>query len=299
MIMDLPHFLVPYSNQIESCIAHYLPLASDPSDPPIIEALRYSVLGGGKRIRAILALITAQTLKGSIEVALPVAAALECMHAYSLVHDDLPAMDNDVLRRGKPTCHIAYDEATAILVGDALQALAFEILAHPKLGFEASTQLKMIHYLAGAVGIRKGMVYGQALDMMYENQTITQGALNELHLAKTGALIKASVYLGALTVEGCDETFISPLIQFAHHLGLAFQIQDDILDVIGHADKMGKRANQDAALDKSTYPQVMGLSGAQKEADLQLEYAHAALNALPFDTSDLEQLACFIIKRNT
>ena len=262
-----------------------------------MDAMRYTTLGAGKRLRALLALATAEALGHSWEHALPVAAALECVHAYSLVHDDLPAMDDDNLRRGKPTCHIAYNEATAILVGDALQTLAFEILSDTELGYSPETQLKMLNTLAKAIG-SQGMVKGQALDMAYEAQTITLPQLETLHQAKTGALIEASVLLGALTVPNLSPSVLTTLQDFSKHLGLAFQIQDDILDVVGSTDELGKPAKSDENKQKSTYPSLLGLTEANHKATEHVQLALAALTLLPHDTTTLETLAHYMIERN-
>lgn len=281
-------------DSLEILLSTYLPPANA-LPAPLFEAMRYSVLGGGKRLRAFLAIVTAESLGGTLSRVEPVACALEYMHAYSLVHDDLPAMDDDALRRGKPTCHVAYDEATAILVGDALQTLAFEILAQPELNFKKETQLKMIQILAEAAGAR-GMVKGQALDMASQGEVISLEALETLHAAKTGALIEASVMLGALTVIDTHDPKLNRLKTFAHHLGIAFQIQDDILDLTGDTQILGKTAGQDIAQHKCTYPALLGLEGAREKAT----WHHAqALSALGEQASPLlTELADFIIRRN-
>jgi geranylgeranyl pyrophosphate synthase len=281
-------------DSLEILLSTYLPPANALS-APLFEAMRYSVLGGGKRLRAFLAIVTAESLGGTLSRVEPIACALEYMHAYSLVHDDLPAMDDDALRRGKPTCHIVYGEATAILVGDALQALAFEILAQPELNFKKETQLKMIQILAEAAGAR-GMVKGQALDMASQSEVISLEALETLHAAKTGALIEASVMLGALTVIDSHDPKLNSLKIFAHHLGIAFQIQDDILDLTGDTQILGKTAGQDIAHNKCTYPALLGLEGAREKATWHHAQALGALGeqACPL----LTELADFMIRRN-
>lgn len=290
--MSLAQRFKATQEQLEIVLSQYLPVDSE----SLSEAMRYSVLGSGKRLRAFLAIATAEAFEGTFQSVEPVAAALECMHAYSLVHDDLPAMDNDVLRRGKPTCHIAYDEGTAILVGDALQALAFEILAQPELSYPKENQLKIIQTLAEAVGAN-GMVKGQALDIASEGRTITLAELEKIHRAKTGALIEASVLMGALTVLEVHDSKLLSLKTFAYHLGIAFQIQDDILDITSVSSELGKTTGRDIALQKCTYPALLGLDGAKDKALWHLKEGLRALEQIE-STDHLIELAHFIIQRN-
>lgn len=289
--MSLAQRFKATQEQLEIALSHYLPADLE----SLSQAMRYSVLGGGKRLRAFLAIATAESFGGTYQSVEPVAAALECIHAYSLVHDDLPAMDNDVLRRGKPTCHIAYDEATAILVGDALQALAFEILAQPELSYPTENQLKMIQTLAEAVGAN-GMVKGQALDIASEGRTITLAELENIHRAKTGALIEASVLMGALTILEVTDLRLLHFKTFAHHLGIAFQIQDDILDITSLSSELGKTTGRDVALQKCTYPALLGLDGAKDKALWHLSEGLQAVDHIA--SPDLIELAHFIIQRN-
>lgn len=224
------------------------------------------------------------------------AAAMEAIHAYSLVHDDLPAMDDDRLRRGKPTCHIAFDEATAILAGDALQSFAFELLAtDPHL--TDREKVVQVTELATASGA-KGMCLGQSLDLIAENKAVSLEELELIHRNKTGALILSSVMMGLNLSEYSQNVAIKqPLVNYAKAIGLAFQVQDDILDVIGETDKIGKIVGSDEHLNKSTYPKLLGLDGAKQKAEMLYQTALHSLEQLPFDTTALKELANFIVKR--
>lgn len=263
----------------------------------LYRAMAYSVVNGGKRVRPLLVYAACQTLGGAPQRADGAACAVELIHAYSLVHDDLPAMDDDDLRRGQPTTHIAFDEACAILAGDGLQALAFEVLAdaarNPQ---DAETRLAMISALARAAG-PAGMVGGQAIDLGSVGQRLDQGALETMHRHKTGALIEASVCLGALASGRSDATSLDALQRYARAIGLAFQVQDDILDVESDTATLGKTQGKDQAHDKPTYPALLGLDAAKVYA---IELRDQALNALaPFDSraDALRQLACYIVER--
>ena len=243
---------------------HALQRALDaPAGTPeaLLAAMRYAVLGGGKRLRPLLVYAAAHAL-GRDDTALDAAAcAVELIHAYSLVHDDLPAMDNDALRRGRPTCHIAYGEAMAILAGDALQALAFELLAAPGAAPDAATGMRMLHALGRACGA-EGMAGGQALDLAAVGEKLSLAELEHMHACKTGALIRAAVALGALTA-GADEATLDRLDRYAAAVGLAFQVRDDILDVEGESAVIGKTAGKDAAADKPTFPSLLGLAASR------------------------------------
>lgn len=265
---------------------------------PLIDAMRYAVLLGGKRVRPFLIYATGRMLGVPLEKLDSSAAAMEAVHAYSLVHDDLPAMDNDALRRGKPTCHIAFDEATAILAGDALQTFAFETIAQdPQLS--AVEKVAQIQWLAKSAGA-KGMCLGQSLDLESENKMVTLDELERIHRNKTGALILASVMMGFnLSDYAQDKAIEQQLTQYAEAIGLAFQVQDDILDVVGESDKIGKTVGSDEALQKSTYPKLLGLDGAKQKADQLHQTALDCLSALPFDSTALRDLAEFIVKRDT
>jgi geranylgeranyl pyrophosphate synthase len=241
------------------------------------QAMTYAVMGGGKRLRPLLAYAAAESVGGHMEAADIPAIAVELIHAYSLVHDDLPAMDDDALRRGLPTCHIAFDEATAILAGDALQALAFELLANsPLLSTGHGTRLQMILELARASGAN-GMVAGQMLDIEAAGNVRDENALGRMHSLKTGALITASVMLGALSTNLATPAQLAALRQFANRAGLAFQIKDDLLDVEAETGVIGKQQGKDAARNKPTYTSLFGVAGARQRLQATVEEAEAAL----------------------
>ncbi len=266
------------------------------ASPRLDDAMRYSVLGGGKRIRPALCLAAAQALGSDQASALAPACALELIHAYSLVHDDLPAMDDDDLRRGRPTVHIAFDEATAILAGDALQTLAFSLLCEaPELS--DGQRMAMIRTLARASG-HQGMVGGQAIDLESVGQQRTIDQLETMHRHKTGALIEASVRLGALTANGVTEPQLVSLSRFARALGLAFQVQDDLLDIEGDTEVIGKRQGSDAAREKPTYPSLLGTSGAREHLSKLLSQAHQALNGFGEEADTLRAMADYVVERS-
>lgn len=263
---------------------------------PLIEAMSYAVLLGGKRVRPFLIYATGKMLGVSLEQLDHSAAAMEAIHAYSLVHDDLPAMDDDKLRRGKPTCHIAFNEATAILAGDALQSFAFELITQDD-ALSDTQKILQIQLLSQAAGAR-GMCLGQSLDLLAENKAVNLAELELIHRNKTGALIVASVLMGFNLSEHAQNLAVKqPLERYAHAIGLAFQVHDDILDVIGETNKIGKAVGADENLHKSTYPKLLGLAGAQKKAQDLYQTALDALEQLPFDTTELKELAHFIVKR--
>lgn len=263
----------------------------------LYQAMRYSVAGGGKRIRPLLVYAACEALHGDLDRADGAACAVELIHAYSLVHDDLPAMDDDDLRRGQPTTHIAFDEACAILAGDGLQAMAFEALADPRRNpRDANLRLSMVLSLARAAG-PAGMVGGQAIDLGSVGQQLDQAALEMMHRHKTGALIEASVQLGALASAQADDAALRSLQQYARAIGLAFQVQDDILDVESDTATLGKTQGKDEANHKPTYPALLGLEAAKAYA---LELRDQALHALrPFGNSaePLRELARYIVAR--
>ncbi len=265
----------------------------------LYQAMRYSVFNGGKRVRPLLVYAACETLGGAAQDADGAACAVELIHAYSLVHDDLPAMDDDDLRRGQPTTHKAFDEACAILAGDGLQSLAFSVLADPKLNPLASESgLPMVACLARAAG-PAGMVGGQAIDLGSVGRRLDRQALESMHRHKTGALIEASVRLGALASGKADERSLLALQNYAQAIGLAFQVQDDILDVESDTATLGKTQGKDQANDKPTYPALLGLDAAKAYA---LELRDLALHALrPFDDAaePLRELARFIVERRS
>lgn len=262
------------------------------------EAMRYATLGGGKRIRPILVYASGQAVGVEFERLDAAACAVELIHAYSLVHDDLPAMDDDDLRRNQPTCHRAYDEATAILVGDALQSLAFQVLcSNHNLQADAETRLAMLDTLARASGSR-GMAGGQALDLAAVGQPLDLTELENLHIHKTGCLIRASVRLGSLLNPQLEASKLQALDHYAKCIGLAFQIQDDILDVEGKTEILGKTQGKDQAQDKPTYPSLMGLNGAREKAQELLQDALHSLEHFGEEADPLRWIAEYIIGRS-
>ena len=267
---SLRAFMANCQARLEKSLDHWLPDAGT-LPQSLHEAMRYAVLGGGKRIRPALVYASGQAIGSRWEQLDSPACAIELIHAYSLVHDDLPAMDDDDLRRGKPSCHKAFGEAIAILAGDALQALAFYVLAHDKTTENVKSRLRMIETLALAAGSR-GMVGGQTIDLAATGNQLGIAELEDMHIHKTGALIRSSVVLGALTVPGLTASTLEQLDHYAKCVGLAFQIRDDILDVEGEATTLGKRPGADQSLEKSTYPMLFGLEGAKQRArELHLE----------------------------
>lgn len=282
--------------RVEHYMQTYLETINSP--PRLRQAMCYSVLGGGKRLRALLVYASGNSFGVAMTPLDPAAAAVELVHAYSLVHDDLPAMDNDDLRRGKPACHKAFDDATAILAGDALQALAFTLLAGHNQDWPSEIRLESIKTLAEAIGAM-GMVGGQMLDIEAENNKISINELEALHRLKTGALIRASVRLGALAAGCLEFDLLNKLEQFADIIGLAFQVQDDLLDVEGSTAVLGKRAGADAALQKSTYPSLLGVSAAKKFLLELYEQAESVLNRLNLDINALLQILKLLRERQS
>ncbi len=291
----IPPHIEPYRTRIEQVLRRCLS-ACEPGTERLREAMQYSALGGGKRLRPILVYLTGESLGADLDSLDAPAAAVELIHVYSLVHDDLPAMDNDDLRRGRPTCHRAYDEATAILVGDALQALAFAVLAEPVAGIEPLTRLEMIRTLARVTG-PGGMAGGQAADLAAVGRALTVVELENMHRRKTGALIEGSILLGALAAGLVSGPAFEALEQYGAQIGLAFQIQDDILDVEGDPALLGKSTGADAALGKPTYPSTVGLKVARERARDLRDEAIRALAPLGRRGSGLAALAQFVVSR--
>ncbi|KXJ60619.1 MAG: geranyl transferase [Alteromonas sp. Nap_26] len=280
--------------------ASLLSLIDDLPDyaPRLKEAMRHALLAGGKRMRPLLVQVVGNTLDVPKKDQMAISMAIECIHAYSLVHDDLPAMDDDDLRRGLPTCHIAFDEATAILAGDALQALAFSILADSPLSeVGESKRGQLLSVLAKSAGY-VGMCGGQAIDLASTGQTITLEQLKTLHKLKTGALLKACVEMVSIVSETLSEQAQQDLMAFASDIGLAFQVQDDILDVEGSSEQLGKPAGSDEALGKNTFPAKLGLEGAKKELDALHQNALQALARLPYNTDSLIAFSELLVKRD-
>jgi len=267
------------------------------ADDRLAAAMRHGLLNGGKRVRPFLAYAAAEALGADRSQVDPVAVAMEMIHSYSLVHDDLPAMDDDDLRRGQPTCHIAFDEATAILAGDALQTAAFEHLAAADC-YQPAQALALVTLLARGAGAA-GMVAGQCIDLNHVGKQMTLEQLENMHRHKTGALIRMSVLMGATAAHyPLSPAVETALSQYADAIGLAFQVQDDILDIEADTATLGKTQGADEALNKPTYPALLGLEGArQKAADL-CRQAHQALESVPGDTRSLQQLADYIVNRH-
>lgn len=259
------------------------------------DAMRYGALGGGKRIRPALCLAAAKAVGQAGDQALAPACSVELIHAYSLIHDDLPAMDDDELRRGRPTMHLAFDEATAILAGDALQTLAFGLLANNTEG-SAEARLAMVQELARASG-HLGMVGGQAIDLESVGKTLSLAQLETMHRHKTGALIEASVRLGALTAPSVSEAALTDLTNYARALGLAFQVQDDLLDIEGDTEVIGKPQGSDAARAKPTYPALLGVAGAREHLATLLSGALESLRAFGPEAAPLRAMADYVVAR--
>jgi farnesyl diphosphate synthase len=285
-----------YVARIESVLDHHLPPA-EVAPRRLHEAMRYSALGGGKRIRPLLVYATGEALGVPLEVLDAPAAAIELMHAFSLIHDDLPAMDNDDLRRGRPTAHRAFDEATAILAADAMQPLAFEILAmHPALAGNPVAQVRLVALIADACGSR-GMTGGQSMDLAAEGRRLDPAELEHIYRLKTGCLLRASVLAAACCAEEVPDTTREALERFVDALGLAFQVRDDILDIEGTTAETGKTGGSDLAKDKATYPHLFGLPKARQRADELLQQAMEALAAFGSEYDGLRWAARYIVLR--
>ena len=281
----------------EAALAELMP---QPRSAParLHDAMRYSTLGGGKRVRAML-VHAAGELTGADPQRLRIpACAVEMIHAYSLIHDDLPCMDDDVLRRGKPTCHVEFDEATALLAGDALQSLAFQLLSEYKLADAPEQQLKLMQLFAVACGSR-GMAGGQAIDLDAVGKTLTLPELEYMHILKTGALIRASILMGAYCGRPMAPAELEHLDRYAKCIGLAFQVVDDILDEEGDADTLGKTAGKDKAANKPTYTTLLGLPEAKRLAGDLLAQSREALSTLGAPAGRLRQIAEFIVHRES
>jgi geranylgeranyl diphosphate synthase, type II len=302
--VSLREYLDRLRRRVDEALARYLPEVGPDGESPcparLASAMRYSVLGGGKRLRPVLCLMATEACGGDPEAALPAACALEFVHTYSLIHDDLPAMDNDDLRRGRATCHKAFDEATAILAGDALLTLAFELIAREVE--PASAALECVRVLAEAAG-PAGMVGGQMADLQAEQQALDEhceGSLAELeaiHRRKTGALLRAPLQMGAL-IALAPETHRNALDHYGRAVGLAFQIVDDLLDVQGDETKLGKRVGKDTGQGKWTYPRFLGLDGSRRRARQLADEAVAAIAPLGLLGHRLRELALALLERD-
>lgn len=295
-MQSLETYLHAQQQRLEAALDHCLP-SSDACPPVLSEAMRYSVFAGGKRVRPILLLTATAAVGGDSEAVLPAACALEFVHTYSLIHDDLPAMDDDDYRRGQPTNHKVFGEAVAILAGDALLTCAFEIMAGPDLTtrFAPAVLLEATHCLARAAGF-SGMVGGQVADMASEDQTVPLDVLEYIHRHKTAALIAAAVTIGGL-LGGGSAAQLEALKLYGQAIGLAFQIADDVLDVEGDSAALGKQVGQDAQHGKATYPALLGVQASRQHATALLHEALAALGDFDHGAERLRQLARFIVNR--
>jgi len=297
--MDLKTYLSDKQLQVEAAMARLFP-AADGLQPDLarhLEAMRYSLFAGGKRVRPILCLAACEAVSGDSQAALPVAVALECIHTYSLIHDDLPAMDDDALRRGRPTNHMVYGEANAILAGDGLLTFAFELLSGPASAtIPAATKLEIIRVIAAGSG-PLGMVGGQIIDIASEGKSIDFATLQEIHRRKTGALILAAVQAGALVGDAEVEQY-SALCHYGEMIGLSFQIVDDLLNVEGTTAQLGKAVGSDAERGKATYPAFFGVEETRSKAAEAVREAVASLADFGPQAEPLRQLALYIKDRN-
>lgn len=296
-IFDLSIYLKKQQEEINSALDRWLPLPNGPSGP-VVEAMRYSLMSGGKRIRPILLMAGAGAAGGDQKALLPVACAIECIHTYSLIHDDLPAMDDDDLRRGRPTCHKVYGEAIAILAGDGLLTYAFELMCNPKLTQNMSPALlgEAIFLLAKAAGIC-GMVGGQTADILMQGRPVDAETLSFIHRHKTGSLIRTSLEIGGLLGKANDKELYH-LKRYGESLGLAFQIKDDLLDVEGDQEILGKPVGSDNRNLKATYPALFGLKETRRRAQELLEEALSELELFDDGAEPLRSIAKYIIKRD-
>lgn len=295
--MEIKSYLKEKIQLVDAALEHYLP-AEQILPHSIHQAMRYSIFAGGKRVRPILLLAACEAVHGSVDQAMPAACAMEMIHTYSLIHDDLPAMDNDDFRRGRPTSHKVFGEAIAILAGDGLLTEAFKLMSDPRFAAASSpaTRLAVIHEIATCAGTF-GMVGGQVVDMESEGKhDIDLPTVQYIHTHKTGALIKASVVSGAL-LGGADQRQLSAIRRYGEAAGLAFQIADDILDIEGTTEEIGKDAGSDEARGKATYPAVMGIAASRQEAQAMMSEALLALEPLGAAADPLRAIARYIVDR--
>jgi len=295
--MDLKTYLKERIALVDQALEQYLP-HEDKRPQSIHKAMRYSIFAGGKRVRPILMLAACETVGGQVTQALPAACAMEMIHTYSLIHDDLPAMDDDDFRRGRPTSHKVFGEAIAILAGDGLLTEAFKLMSDPRFfaGVSPAAHLAVIHEIAACAGTF-GMVGGQVVDMESEGRAdIDLPTVQYIHTHKTGALIKASVVAGAL-LGGADDAQLAAIRRYGEAAGLAFQIADDILDIEGTTEEIGKDAGSDEARGKATYPAVMGLAAAKQEAHAMMDAAFSALEPFGKTAEPLRAIARYIVER--
>jgi len=295
-VSEFSQRLAQYKSRVDNALDSYLPKSA--TNTTLQQAMRYAITNGGKRVRPVLTYATGSALGIPLSKLDVAACSVEMMHAYSLVHDDLPAMDDDDLRRGLPTLHCKFDEATAILAGDALQALAFTVLAtNPDDSLSASARLEMVAVLGEASG-DKGMAAGQAIDLESVGKTLTLEQLEDMHRHKTGALIRASAKMAVLSADSCDKQLLEKIEAYADAIGLSFQIVDDILDITADTETLGKTQGADIALNKPTYPALLGLSGAMEYAQKMHAAALDNLEGLGSEFDELRQLSEFIVNRS-
>ncbi|MFL6530327.1 MAG: polyprenyl synthetase family protein [Chthoniobacterales bacterium] len=291
--MELKAYLAARQKEVDRALDRFLP--NEKTKPATIhKAMRYSLFAGGKRLRPILCLAAAEACGGETKAALPFACAVECIHTYSLVHDDLPSMDNDDLRRGRPTSHKVFGDGIAVLTGDGLLTIAFEIATHAEPTRRHSLR-DMLRDLAVAAGSQK-LIAGQVADLEGEGQKVTRAGLRYIHENKTAAMLAVSVRLGAMTANATDKQ-LAAITDFGHSLGLAFQVIDDILDVTQTSEKLGKSAGKDVAAQKATYPAVIGLDASRREAKRLTEKADAALKSFGARANMLRQIASYLLAR--
>ena len=295
MTAEFDQRIQSYTQQVDAQLELIIPPDSGPASK-LYQAMRYSVFNGGKRVRPALCFAAAEAISASDDNTVKIAAAVEMIHAYSLIHDDLPAMDDDDLRRGVPTCHIQFDEATAILAGDGLHSLAFKQLTN-LTGITASINLEIIAILSDLAGCN-GMVTGQAVDLESTGTQLSVEELNYMHTHKTGALIEASVVMGAMATNQADEAQVDALRSYARAIGLAFQIQDDILDVESSTEQLGKSQGSDSDNNKATYTSILGIEKAKSEAECLYQESLEALSPFDDKAEPLRALAKFIVHRS-
>lgn len=295
MTAEFDQRIQSYTQQVDAQLELIIPPDTGPASK-LYQAMRYSVFNGGKRVRPALCFAAAEAISASDDNTVKIAAAVEMIHAYSLIHDDLPAMDDDDLRRGVPTCHIQFDEATAILAGDGLHSLAFKQLTN-LTGITASINLEIIAILSDLAGCN-GMVTGQVVDLESTGTQLSVEELNYMHTHKTGALIEASVVMGAMATNQADEAQVNALRSYARAIGLAFQIQDDILDVESSTEQLGKSQGSDSDNNKATYTSILGIEKAKSEAERLYQESLEALSPFDDKAEPLRALAKFIVHRS-
>ncbi len=294
--VDIKAYFKQKSDSVDAWLDRLLPLASERPET-IHQAMRYSVFAGGKRLRPILMITAGEVFGASEQELMPAACALEMIHTYSLIHDDLPAMDNDDLRRGMPTCHVKFGEAMAILAGDALLTQAFVALADYETSYP-ERKAHVISEVARAAATSNALIGGQVLDIQFEGKPVTGFQLEEIHRGKTGALIRCAVMIGAI-IGGAGAAELQALTEYGEKAGLAFQVADDLLDETATSEELGKTAGKDAASHKATYTALYGIDGARKMANRLCDEAIAAIRGVERDTATLEEIARFIVERKS